>query len=118
MEQLFVCLALVVGTFANAPHFPSCSPWYQDISSATLHPHSTDIINWFTSAGGFGGGKFQIDFSFHILNGTFFLNINSNIIANTTTPTATVNQVNYGEDCDTINSIPLPVGKFKEFRSI
>ena len=71
MRAEFLVVILIIGALANAPHFPSCSPWYQDVSSATLDPHSTDIINWFTAAGGFGYGKFQTDFSFHILTGNF-----------------------------------------------
>ena len=69
MRREVLVVILIIGALAKVPHFPSCSPWYQDVSEAELDPHSSDIIKWFTAAGGFGYGKFQTDFSFHILKG-------------------------------------------------
>jgi len=72
------------------------SPWNQRIDMAQLAPDSNSIINGWVSQGGFGGGKFQIDFSITVLE------------ADASTPflpfTPTDNF--YVPDCD---NVPMPV---------
>ncbi len=47
----------------HGPYFPADSPWYQDVSAAPLDPESATVINWLSGAGGWGGGRMQIDFT-------------------------------------------------------
>ena len=49
------------------PRFPPAAVWHQDIRSAPLHPDSASMISTWVGLGGFGNGRMQIDFSFHIV---------------------------------------------------
>lgn len=49
------------------PRFPSQAVWHQDIRSAPVHPDSASMISTWAGLGGFGFGRMQIDFSFHIV---------------------------------------------------
>lgn len=51
---------------AASPRFPQESVWHQDISQAPLHANSTAMLNKLESLGGWGYGRMQIDFSFHV----------------------------------------------------
>src|SRR5205823_6331271 len=77
--------------------FPSTSPWYQDVTNATLDGKSGDIISGLAGAGGWGNGnKLQIDFSIEVLSAD-----------NGVVPRAFVQTGDfYDPDCD---PIPLPV---------
>jgi len=49
-------------------YFPDEAVWYQGVSSAPLDTQSEEIIRWLESAGGWGLGRMQIDFSIEVLN--------------------------------------------------
>lgn len=75
-------------------------PWYRDISNAKVAKNSKAIINWLKSqGGGWGRGRFQIDFSMHVLR------------ADQSTPmrSFTPTEDHYTPDCDTAK-VPLPAG--------
>jgi len=50
------------------PRFPPAAVWHQDVSAATVHPDSANMINTLDSLGGFGFGRMQIDFSLHVVH--------------------------------------------------
>ena len=63
--------SLVLATAAHAeapPRFPPQAVWHQDISAAPAHPQSASMIGTWVGLGGFGYGRMQIDFSFHIVH--------------------------------------------------
>jgi serine/threonine-protein kinase len=72
---------------------------YQDISAAPVHADSAAITQWLTDAGGFGGGKMQIDFSIEVLRA----------VANTPNLAFTQSGDFYSPDCDAV-PMPVPVG--------
>lgn len=82
------------------PYFPPGAVWTQDVSKAPVDPNSSAIIGWLSSAGGWGHGRMQIDFSLRVLQ------------ANADTPTVRVrvNSNGGGPDADKVSSIPLPTG--------
>ncbi|MFY2763209.1 hypothetical protein [Arenimonas sp. MALMAid1274] len=49
------------------PRFPPAAVWHQDIRSAPVHPDSPTMISTWVGLGGFGLGRMQIDFSFHVV---------------------------------------------------
>ncbi len=49
------------------PRFPPDAVWHQDIRNAAVHPDSASLISTWAGLGGFGFGRMQIDFSFHIV---------------------------------------------------
>lgn len=71
-------------------------PWYRDISKVKVSPRSARIIEWLTAAGGWGRGRFQIDFSMHVLT------------ADAKTPMRRFKPTDefYRPDCD---EVPMPV---------
>jgi len=52
---------------AGLPRFPPAAVWHQDVSAAPLHPQSQSMIDTLAGLGGFGNGRLQIDFSFHVV---------------------------------------------------
>ena len=52
---------------APPPRFPPDAVWHQDMRSAPVHPESASMISTWASLGGFGYGRMQIDFSFHVV---------------------------------------------------
>lgn len=76
-------------------YFPDDAPWYQDISGAPADPDSDTVIAALDAAG-WGLGRFQIDFSFEILDAS------PETPRRTFEPTADF----YTPDCD---EQPLPV---------
>lgn len=86
----------------HGPYFPADSPWYQDVSAAPLDPESATVINWLAGAGGWGGGRMQIDFSIEVLE------------ADASTPLRGFIDTDdfYDPDCDrpALASVPLPNG--------
>ncbi len=66
---LLTSLALAGAAHAEAPpRFPPQAVWHQDISNAAVHPQSASMISTWVGLGGFGFGRMQIDFSFHIVH--------------------------------------------------
>jgi hypothetical protein len=86
----------------HGPYFPADSVWYQDVSAAPLDPESATVINWLAGAGGWGGGRMQIDFTIEVLE------------ADAGTPRASFTGTDefYDPDCDRpdLMSVPLPNG--------
>ncbi|MFL6232069.1 MAG: hypothetical protein ACJ76N_02960 [Thermoanaerobaculia bacterium] len=83
----------------HGPYFPAGSPWYQDISAAPVDAESATVINWLAGAGGWGGGRMQIDFSIEVLEA------GAATVPQAFTPTADF----YDPDCD-LAPVPLPPG--------
>jgi hypothetical protein len=74
-------------------------PWYRDISKAPLLKNSKRIVSWLEGAGGWGFGRFQIDFSMHVLE------------AKPDTPYRSFEPTDefYRPDCDHVK-VPVPKG--------
>lgn len=85
---------------APVPLFPPGAIWNQDISHAPVDPQSSTMINWLDSAGGWGYGRMQIDFSMRVLH------------ANASTPNVRFRKGDgfIGADSDNVTEVPLPVG--------
>jgi serine/threonine-protein kinase len=83
----------------NDFYFPHGSVWYQDVSAAPLDPQSSQVISWLESAGGFGLGRMQIDFSIEVLSAD----------ANTPLRSFIPTGDHYTPDCD-FDPVPLPIG--------
>lgn len=80
-------------------YFPREAPWYQDVSRASVDAQSAQVIAWLASAGGWGLGRFQIDFSIEVLTA------DENAPFNTFAPTYDF----YNPDCDHV-PVPVPPG--------
>jgi serine/threonine-protein kinase len=80
----------------GATLFPATSPFYQDISAATLDSQSTSIITGL-AAKGWGAGSFRIDFSIEVLKA------DASVTPRAFTPTTDF----YTPDCDP-TAIPVP----------
>lgn len=66
---MLMTAALAAPAAAEAPpRFPPQAVWHQDISDAAPHPQSASMISTWAGLGGFGFGRMQIDFSFHIVH--------------------------------------------------
>lgn len=95
-------LALAAPSAAEPPpRFPPNAVWHQDIRSAPVHPDSASLISTWAGLGGFGFGRMQIDFSFHIVR------------APANAPTRTIigypsASDYYAPDCEPIGT-PMPV---------
>lgn len=50
------------------PRFFGTEVWYHDVSGAAVHPQSASMISTLAGLGGFGNGRMQIDFSFHVVH--------------------------------------------------
>ena len=63
-----IALALAMpGAAEPPPRFPPEAVWHQDIRSAPVHPDSASMVSTWAGLGGFGFGRMQIDFSFHVV---------------------------------------------------
>jgi hypothetical protein len=82
------------------PIFTSANAWTQAVDGAVLHPQSTSMISQLVSLGGFGLGRFQVDFSMVVLD------------APASGPQAPFvpSPGYYSPDCDALASVPLPAG--------
>jgi serine/threonine-protein kinase len=82
------------------PLFSAANPWTEAVDVAALHPQSSAMIAQLVALGGFGLGRFQVDFSLVVLE------------APTGTPVAPFVQSPgyYTPDCDALATVPLPVG--------
>lgn len=92
-------LGSVLDARAAGPTFPAGVPWSQDITAASRDPHSTDIVNWLASKGGFGTGEMRVDFSIEVLEA------DASAPMLDFTPTADF----YTPDCDHAQ-VPVPAG--------
>ncbi|WP_146907061.1 hypothetical protein [Arenimonas daejeonensis] len=99
---MLLSLALAADARAEPPpRFPPQAVWHQDISDAAVHPQSASMIDTWVGLGGFGFGRMQIDFSFHIVH------------APAGAPTRTIvgypsADEYYAPDCEPIGT-PMPV---------
>jgi hypothetical protein len=73
--------------------------WMRDVTGAPVDPQSSAIISNLAAAGGFGNGRFQIDFSITVLT------------ADATTPFRSFTPTGdfYSPDCD-LAPVPVPAG--------
>ena len=95
---IFLCLFLVTNTFSQQELlFQQDAPWFQDVSSAAPDSQSAEVISWLQNKGGWGGGKFQIDFSIEVL------------IADQSAPFRAFTPTDdfYSPDCDQV-AVPVP----------
>src|SRR5512137_2134484 len=51
----------------TTPIFTAPNAWTTPVATAALHPQSDAMIGQLVADGGFGGGRFQVDFSFTVL---------------------------------------------------
>lgn len=84
----------------TAPIFTAPNAWTAPVDGAALHPQSASMVSRLVADGGFGGGRFQVDFSFTVLE------------ADAATPrVALVRSPGYSTpDCDGPATVPLPTG--------
>ena len=82
------------------PVFTAANVWTQAVHGAALHPQSAAMISQLVSLGGFGLGRFQVDFSMVVLE------------ASAGNPAAPFVQSPgyYTPDCDSLATVPLPAG--------
>lgn len=69
-RSLSAALLVLLAAAARAeppPRFPPGAVWHQDIRDAPLHPDSAAMVATWVGLGGFGNGRMQIDFSFHVV---------------------------------------------------
>lgn len=101
----WVAMVLCCGTSAgaDAPRFAYGSPWTQDVSQAPRDPQSDAVIGWLQSAGGWGLGHFQIDFSIEVMTAD---------AATPVLPFAPTGD-HYSPDCD-LDPVPVPAGAVLE----
>ncbi len=78
-------------------YFPAGSTWTQDISQAPLDNQSASIIEGVRTNGGFGTGRFQMDFSIEVLEG------NSTTSFKSFTPTDNF----FSDECN-LAAVPVP----------
>lgn len=99
LALLFVAAS---ATAEPLPRFLGSAIWNQNISAAPLHPNSASMISTLSGLGGFGNGRMQIDFSFHVVH------------AAPGSPTRTIVSHPGGyfsPDCEPIgSSLPVPPG--------
>lgn len=83
----------------SRPYFPRGAVWYQDVSFAPTDAESKQVIAWLQSAGGWGFGRMQVDFSIEVLT------------ADASTPVVAFEPTGdfYSPDCD-FAPVPLPPG--------
>lgn len=96
---IFSILIIISNGIFDLPSFPDGSPWTLDISNSTdINPKSDNITQWLESQGGWGLGRFQIDFSIVVLT------------ADCSSIRIPVYQTStYYSACDTIHEIPIPL---------
>jgi hypothetical protein len=82
------------------PIFTAANVWTQAVDGAALHPQSTAMISRLVALGGFGLGRFQVDFSMVVLDAP---------VGGAQAPFVP-SPGYYTPDCDTLASVPLPAG--------
>jgi len=80
------------------PIFTAANAWTQAVDGAALHPQSLAMISQLVSLGGFGLGRFQVDFSMVVLEAA---------AGGPTAPFVPAPGY-YTPDCDLLASVPLP----------
>lgn len=82
------------------PIFTAANAWTQAVDGAALHPQSAAMISQLVSLGGFGLGRFQVDFSMVVLDAP----------AGGPLAPFVPSPGYYSPDCDALASVPLPAG--------
>jgi len=82
------------------PIFTAANVWTQAVDGAALHPQSIAMVSQLVSLGGFGLGRFQVDFSMVVLDAA---------VGAAQAPFVP-SPGYYSPDCDTLTSVPLPPG--------
>jgi serine/threonine-protein kinase len=82
------------------PIFTAANVWTQAVDGAALHPQSASMISQLVSLGGFGLGRFQVDFSLVVLESP----------AGGSSAPFVQDPGYYTPDCDSLASVPLPAG--------
>lgn len=84
------------------PRFGGNAVWNRNVASATVHPNSASMIATLSGLGGFGFGRMQVDFSFHVVR------------AQAGAPTRTIvshPEGYYSPDCESLGTaMPVPAG--------
>lgn len=80
--------------------FSADNPWNRPIDASPVSAASGNVLGALKAAGGFGGGRIQIDFSIARLDAT----------ANTPAAPFTQRAGYYLPDCDALTTFPLPAG--------
>lgn len=94
---------------APLPRFPAGAVWNQNIEAAAPHPQSATMISTLAGLDGFGSGRFQIDFSIHVVHAA--AGAPSATIVGIPGGTPANSDGYYLPDCDAPGStVPVPVG--------
>lgn len=89
------------------PQFPPGSVWRQNISGASAHPDSATMTSTLQGLGGFGFGRFQIDFSIRVVRSPAGVPV----VPITSIVGGGPNDAYYAPDCDALGStVPVPAG--------
>ena len=92
---------------APLPRFPASAVWNQNIATATPHPQSAAMISRLNALGGFGFGRFQIDFSMRVVHAP----PGSGTATIAALPSSAPEDQYYAPDCEPIGStVPIPGG--------
>lgn len=67
---MFVATTVTTSTVGAVllPRLLPSEVWYHEITTAPVHPSSPTMIGTLAGLGGFGNGRMQIDFSFHVVH--------------------------------------------------
>ncbi len=108
--RLAALVSLLVTGSASAeplPRFPAGAPWYQNIGGATPHADSASMIATLDTLGGFGFGRFQIDFSIRVVRAAAGVATATTVML----PSMDPDDRYYSPDCDPLgSSVPIPPG--------
>lgn len=89
------------------PRFPPGAVWNQNIANAAAHPQSGAMISRLNTLGGFGFGRFQIDFSIRVV----YAPPGSGTATIGALPSSDPGDQYYAPDCEPIGSaVPVPAG--------
>ena len=107
---LFLVLMQGASSLALAevlPQFPQGSVWRQNISAAAVHPDSAKMLSTLELLGGFGGNRFQIDFSMRVVHA----DESAPLLKLVSMRDTDRNEIYYTGDCDATGSmVPVPRG--------
>ncbi|HET9484757.1 MAG TPA: hypothetical protein VFO79_12430 [Xanthomonadales bacterium] len=107
IAALLAALAAFTARAEPLPRFPAGAVWNQNVESAALHPDSASMISTLQGLGGFGNGRFQIDFSFRVVRSPG----GAPTVTLAELPSIDPADGYYLPDCDALGTeVPLPAG--------